>query len=215
MGKSSTRLSAVTVLCAIVTAVMTLAAADYMPAGRIAGSVPNPPVKAIGWVEAVVDLEIDSAGGIMKATGLRATPGGLDFVLPSLANWKFRPANDGEHAVPSHVLVAAMFRPAQLFDPAGGSPAETLKEPVNELPVPLSMKRPAYPIKVVGNKSVLVEVLIRADGKVDKATVVTPTSGFDGAALTAAQSWTFRAPNYKNKAVAGVALVPITFQLEG
>jgi len=213
MGKASTRLSAVTVLCAIATAVMTIAAADYVPARRVAGDVPNPPVKAIGWVEAVVDLEIDAAGGVVKAMGLRATPGGLDFVLPSLASWKFRPANDGEHAAASHVLVAAMFRPAQLFDPAGGSPAETLKDPVNELPAPLAMKRPAYPIKVVGNKSVLVEVLIRADGKVEKATVVTPTSGFDGAALTAAQGWTFRAPVYKDKAVAGIAYLIFGFRM--
>ena len=190
-----------------------MAAADYAPASRVSGDVPNPPVKAIGWVEAVVDLEIDAAGGIMKATGLRATPGGLDFVLPSLKNWKFRPANDGERAVPSHVLVAAMFRPAQLFDPAGGSPPENLKEPVNELPAPLSMKRPAYPIKVVGNKSVLVEVLIRADGKVEKATVVSPTSGFDGAALTAAQGWSFRAPIYKDKSVAGVAYLIFGFRM--
>lgn len=218
MARLNERHAVITVLCVVALAVATLHAADYMPAKRVSGDVPNPPVRAIGWVEAVVDLELDSNGGIMKATGLRATPGGLDFVLPSLANWKFRPANDGEHAVASHVLVAAMFRPAQLFDPAGGKPAEDLKQPVNELPFPLSMARPAYPIKAVGNRSVLVEVLIRADGRVEKSSIVGATSGFDGAALTAAQGWTFRAPKYKNKdgkeqTVAGVAYLIFGFRM--
>ena len=201
-----------------VVAVATLGAADYVAAKRVSGDIPNPPVRAIGWVEAVVDLELDSNGGIMSATGLRATPGGLDFVLPSLKNWKFKPANDGERAVASHVLVGAIFRPAQLFDPAGGKPAENLKDPVNEVPFPLSMARPAYPQKVVGNRSVLVEVLIRADGRTDSATIVGPTSGWDAAALTAAQGWTFSAPRYKNKdgkelTVAGVAYLIFGFRM--
>ena len=127
--------------------------ADYEPAHRVSGDVPNPPVNAIGWVEAVVDLELDATGAIVSSTGLRATPGGLNFVMPSLKNWKFKPANDGEKVVSSHVLVGAMMRPAQLFDPAGGSPAEDLKAPVEDLPYPRTFTRPAYPIKVVGNRS--------------------------------------------------------------
>ena len=213
MSRSLPRLGGLTLLCVVAVAVATLRAADYVPAKRVAGDVPNPPVSAIGWVEAVVDLELDSNGGIMNATGLRATPGGLNFVLPSLKNWKFRPANDGERAVASHVLVAAIFRPAQLFDPAGGKPAENLKEPVNELPFPISMARPAYPQKVVGNRSVLIEVLIRADGKVEKASVVGTASGWDAAALTAAQGWTFRAPRREDKTVAGVAYLIFGFRM--
>jgi hypothetical protein len=212
------RRAALTLLCLVAVAVAAVRAADYVPARRIAGDVPNPPLNAIGWVEAVVDLELDANGGIMSATGLRATPGGLNFVLPSLKNWKFRPANDGEGAVASHVLVAAMFRPAQLFDPAGGKPTEKLKDPVNDLPFPLSMVRPAYPQNVVGNRSVLVEVLIGADGRTDEATIVGTTSGWDAAALTAASGWTFRAPRAKDKdgtvkAVPGVAYLIFGFRM--
>ena len=197
----------------IATAVAVLRAADYMPAHRVAGDVPNPPVSAIGWVEAVVDLDVDSAGTVANAIGTRATPGGLKFVLPSLKNWKFKPANDGERAVASHVIVGAMMRPAQLFDPAGGSPAEDLKPAAKEAPSPLSFGRPAYPIKAVGNRSVLVEVLIRPDGRVDKATVVGTASGFDGAALTAAQGWSFRPAHHEDKAVPGVAYLIFGFRM--
>ena len=187
--------------------------AEYEPPRRLSGDVPNPPVKSIGWVEAVVDLELDASGAITNATGLRATPGGLDFVLPALKSWKFRPANDGKDSVGSHVLVAAMMRPAQLFDPAGGSPAADLAKPNDGAPYPKNTSRPAYPIKAVGNRSVLVEVIIRDDGRVERATVVGPTSGFDNAALTAARAWTFRAPNFKDKPVGGVAYLIFGFRM--
>jgi outer membrane biosynthesis protein TonB len=202
-----------TTLFVLAAAVVVLRAADYVPASRLSGDVPNPPYNAIGWVEAVVDIEVDSSGSVSNWTGLRATPGGLNAVLPALKNWKFKAAHDGESSVGSHVLFGAMFRPAQLFDPAGGSAAEDLKPPVKEVPFPLALTRPAYPIKVVGNRSVLVEVLLKADGSVDKTTVVTPKSGWDDASLTAAKGWSFRPPVYKDKAVAGVAYLVFGFRM--
>ena len=187
--------------------------ADYEPAHMTGGDVPQPPFNAIGWVEAMIDLELNSSGGVVGSTGLRATPGGLNFVMPSLKNWKFKPANDGEGNVASHVLVAAMMRPAQLFDPAGGQPAEDLKAPPKDALYPKVFPRPGYAQKVVGNKSVLIEVLVRADGHVEKATVTTPASGFDGVALTAAKSWTFTAARYKDNAVRGVAYLIFGFRM--
>ena len=209
------RLVAITTLIGLALAVIGLSAraADYEPARMTGGDIPQPPVNAIGWVEAMIDLELDSSGGVVSSTGLRATPGGLNFVMPSLKNWKFKAANDGEGNVASHVLVAAMMRPAQLFDPAGGQPAVDLKAPIKELPYPRTYPRPAYPQKVLGNKSVLVEVLIRPDGQVEKATVTTPTSGFDGAALTAAKAWSFSPARYKDNAVRGVAYLIFGFRM--
>jgi TonB family protein len=213
MGKLVRRLMLITSLIGIAIVALGARGTNYEPAHRVSGDVPNPPVNAIGWVESVVDLELDATGAIMSATGLRATPGGLTFVMPSLKNWKFKPANDGEKNVSSHVLVGAMMRPAQLFDPAGGSPAEDLKAPVEELPYPRTFTRPAYPIKVVGNRSVLVEVIIAADGKIEQATALGPTSGFDGAALTAAKAWTFSPARHDKKAVRGVAYLIFGFRM--
>lgn len=206
------RLAGITTLIGLAIVGLGARGADYEPAHRTAGDVPNPPVNAIGWVEAVVGLEVDSSGAITHATGLRATPGGLNFVMPSLKNWKFKPANDGENAVGSQVLVGAMFRPAQIFDPAGGSPPEDLKAPPEDLPYPLTFTRPAYPQKTVGNRSVLIEVILRPDGKIDSTSVVGPGSGFDGVALTAARGWTFSPAHHGNKAVRGVAYLVFGFR---
>lgn len=209
------RLGAITTLIGLAVGVvgLTARAADYEPAHMTGGDIPQPPVNAIGWVEATIDLELNSAGVVVNSTGLRATPGGLDFVMPSLKNWKFKPANDGEANVASHVLVAAMMRPAQLFDPAGGSPAEDLKAPLKDTLYPKVFPRPGYAQKVVGNKSVLIEVLVRGDGHVESATVKTPTSGFDGVALTTARSWTFAPARYKGNAVRGVAYLIFGFRM--
>ena len=207
------RLVGITTLIGLAIVGLSARAADYAPAHMISGDVPQPPVNAIGWVEATVGLELNASGTIVSTTGLRATPGGLNFVLPSLKNWKFKPANDGDADVASQVLVSAMMRPAQLFDPAGGSPAEDLKAPAKDLPYPKVFTRPAYPVKVLGNKSVMVEVQIGADGHVENATVTTPTSGFDGAALTAAKSWTFSPARYKDNAVKGIAYLIFGFRM--
>jgi TonB family protein len=187
-------------------------AADYQPAHRVSGDIPQPPVNAIGWVEAVIDVEVDASGAIVKTTGLRATPGGLDFVLPSLRNWKFQPANDGKSSVPSHVLVAALMRPAQLFDPAGGSPAADVAKAGDEVPYPKSMARPSYPGNAVGDRSVLVEVLLGSDGRVEDATIVGAASGFDSSALAAARAWTFRPAKYNDQAVPGAAYLIFGFR---
>jgi TonB family protein len=204
--------SFVTAAALVAVAAAPRAAADYQPAHLLGGAIPQPPVNAVGWVEAVIDVEVNAAGSIVRATGLRATPGGLDFILPSLGNWRFQAADDGEGAVASHVLVAAMMRPAQLFDPAGGSPAVDLKEPSSEVPYPRSTARPAYPANTIGDRSVLVEVAVASDGRVERATIVGEASGFDAAALAAARGWTFQPARYKEQPVPGAAYLIFGFR---
>ena len=50
-------------------------------------------------------------------------------------------------------------------------------------------------------------------GKVEAASIVGAPSGFDDAALTAARSWTFRAPRFEGKDVAGVAYLIFGFRM--
>lgn len=185
---------------------------DYRPAERRSGRLPEPPVNAAGWVEALVDVEVNAAGAVTHTTGLRATPDALDLILPSLATWTFAPAHDGESTVASHVLVAAMMRPAQIFDPAGGSPAAERRAADDQVPYPNGTTRPAYPANAVGSRSVLVEVAIGADGRVTRATVVGDASGFDTAALAAARSWTFRPARVGGRAVPGLAYLIFGFR---
>ena len=184
----------------------------FQPAHRVSGTIPNPPFNAIGWVEAVIDVEVSERGSVTRTTALRATPGGQNSVIPALTNWKFDPANDGKDAAASHVLVAAVFRPAQFFDPAGGSPVEDLGQPGSGVPFPMMTARPAYPQKRVGNRTVMVEARIDASGRIEKTTVVTDASGFDDAALEAARKWTFRPAQFKTENVPGVAYLIFGFR---
>ena len=184
----------------------------FQPALRVSGTVPNPPFNAIGWVEAVIDVEVSYRGTVLSTTALRGTPGGQNAVIPALKNWKFDPANDGKDPVDSHVLVAAVFRPAQLFDPAGGSPVEDLGTPGTAVPFPMATARPAYPQKRVGNRTVMVEARIDASGRIEKTIVVTEASGFDDAALEAARKWTFRPGQFKAEPVPGVAYLIFGFR---
>jgi TonB family protein len=202
-----------TIVAAALVCITAFQAAEYLPARRLSGDVPQPAFNAVGWIEATVDIELSDTGAVVKTTTLRATPGGADFVLPSLRTWTFKPATDDEGTpVASHVLVAALIRPAQLFDPAGGSPAVDLHAPDAGVVFPKSMTRPSYPVNAIGDRSVLVEVTVSAEGRVEDATVVGAASGFDSAALTAARGWTFRPARDKDKAVPGTAYLIFGFR---
>ncbi|HKT79669.1 MAG TPA: TonB family protein [Vicinamibacterales bacterium] len=197
---------AIAVCCA------TLHAADYLPARLFSGGIPQPPVNSIGWIESVVDLEVNARGAIVKATALRGTPGAFEFIEPFLRNWTFRAATDGNDSVASHVLVGMLMRPPQLLDPAAGQPSADLAPASDAVPYPTSMARPVYPANTIGDRAVLVELVVAADGTVERAGIVGSPSSFDSAALTAARAWTFRAPRYKGQPVPGAAYLILGFR---
>jgi hypothetical protein len=195
----------------LATAVVVLRAADYAPCGTLRLATRG----ADTGVGLEIDLDLgagsDDGADVATLDDRVALRGELTLALAHHLAHVVVAGNDGDHAVASHVIVAAMMRPAQLFDPAGGSPAEDLKPAAKIAPYPLAFGRPVYPIKAVGNRTVLVEVQIRSDGQVDKATVVGTTSGFDGAALTAARVGL--PARVEDKAVAGVAYLIFGFRM--
>jgi TonB family protein len=78
-----------------------------------------------------------------------------------------------------------------LMFPAPSSPP-VLERPEGErIPYPTAIAVPSYPANAVGGAAVFVEVQLDETGAVTGAQVVGPSSGFDGAAVQAAQGWSF------------------------
>ena len=167
----------------------------FVPARRLSGSLPAPPApNVVGWTEEMLEVVVGATGRVQRLRPFRATPMPADAIAPALADWLFRPAVvDRNRAVESRVLVAAMFRPPQLYDaPTLGTPPADLAAPSDEIPFPVESRRPRYPPLAVSDAVVLVEVLVGLDGRVRETRIISGDPGFDQASLDAARGWRFR-----------------------
>ena len=178
------------------------ASADDVKAPRLkgAGALPRAAQLAVGGGEVALELYVGNDGGVTKVEPLTSTPPFTDAVTAAVRSWRFDPAQDTIDkqlvAVPGRVLVLAAFRPPTVYaSPAPGGPTQVLGRPSAALPQPGALTMPAYPPKVFGDGTVLVEVETSAAGAPREYRVLGSKSGFDAAALEAVRSWRFGAPS--------------------
>ncbi len=191
---------AIALVAVMLSASVATQAAQRATAPRLReSSVPAQIPGALGGGEVVLELTVDSRGGVGRIERLRATPPYTDLVADSAAAWQFDPATSMIEGRPTTVaapvLVVAVFRPASLYGgPAPGVPPETLGVTSPRLPNLVSAAMPAYPPTATGSAIVLVE--IEMSGRADPRgyRIVGPVSGFDTAALDAVRAWRFDAP---------------------
>jgi hypothetical protein len=187
-------------------------AGEYHAPRLTAGGVPVPPANSVGWIEATLDVTVDASGAVADILAVRATPGALDLVQPVVAGWTFQPAVRGRDAVAAHVLVAMVIRPPQIYDAAIGQPAVNLASPSPEAPVATRIARPVYPPRGVGDRTVLVEAQLAADGSLEEATVFDGASDFYDAALAAARASAFGPARVDGVAVPSAAYLIFGFR---
>jgi Gram-negative bacterial TonB protein C-terminal len=192
----------------------TTAIVEFTPARRLDGMMPPlPPPTAVGWLEETVDLAVDAKGVVCDIATLRGTTPSPKLLGPVAATWRFRPASEARRPVSSHVLVAALFRPPQLYDgPTLGTRPGDLAPVSAEIPYPRVTHRPRYPPLAVGDAAVLVEVLVGADGQVRDAAIVAGAAGFNDEALSTAWQWVFRPARHNGKLVPEYAYLVFGFR---
>src|SRR5262245_5642664 len=198
----------------IACALLVAAAVDFSPARRISGGTPLlPPATVVGWAEETVDVAVDTAGAVRDIALLRGTQPSASLLGPVVSSWRFRPATGDKGPVNAHVLAVAVIRPPQLFDgPTLGAEASEHAVPSDEVPYPTAVHRPRYPPLAVGDALVLVEVLIGADGRVQRATVVHGAAGFNDEALDTAREWVFRPAHFAGELVPAYAYLAFGFR---
>jgi hypothetical protein len=155
--------------------------------------------QAFGGGEVVLELTVDSRGGVSRIERLRVTPPYADLLANAAAQWRFEPAmvpiEGRATSVAASVLVVAVFRPPSLYaGPAPGVPAQLLGAPSPRLPRVESIVMPAYPPRATGDGIVLVEIEMSGHAERRSYGIIGPSSGFDTAALDAVRSWRFDAP---------------------
>src|SRR5689334_8223544 len=164
----------------LVCAVLLVATEEaYSPARLREGKTPPIPVNAISGGEVRVELDVNVEGQVTRATPLRTTPPFTDLVTAATGEWRFFAAREVVHpdgaapgapltrvAVPSHVLVVAMFRPPAIDAPTLGEAPQDARSGSESIPFPVTTTMPPYPPTALGNGVVLLEARVSAIGMV-------------------------------------------------
>jgi TonB family protein len=198
----------------------------YSPARLRSARIPPIPVTAVSGGEVLLDVDVSAEGAVIRATPVRSTPPFTEFLVNAVRDWRFFPARDvveadraraGEAtsrvAVPSHVLVAAVFRPPSLRAPTLGEPPRDISPGSDVLPFPAAMIPPLFPPTAAGNGVVLLEVQVRANGSVDAVGVINSAPPFDDAAVKAVREWHFRPAQVHGTAVPTYVYVVLGFRV--
>jgi TonB family protein len=187
-------------LTALILSVGASAAIDAPSSPRLQDGRFNAPIpRAFGGGEVVVELTVDSAGGVADIARVRTTPPYLDYVVDAVGKWRFAPATaltDGRvTAVAAPVLVVAVFRPPLVYaGPAPGARSQLLGAVSRRSPGVASVTLPAYPPTAIGDGIVIVEIEMTRQAEPRDYRIVGAASGFDNAALAAVRTWRFAPP---------------------
>ena len=169
-----------------------LAQAQIEPARLSAGAPPpSPPSTVVASGQEWLRVLVDAEGRVSGIEPLREAPPFSEGLRRAVRRWSFTPARVDGEPVASTVLVAALYRPATLYDPPDlGSPLRS-RGPGTR-PLPVETPAPPYPPTATGSGVVVVEVEVDRAGALQAATVARSHPGFDAAALDAARRWRFR-----------------------
>jgi TonB family protein len=143
----------------------------------------------------LTEVTVDARGLVSDVRVLQDLAPFTEVMRSSVRGWTFAAAREGGQRVESHVLVAGLFRPAMLMFPAPDAVRTPEGAPSEDTPLPAGLAVPPYPPNAIGNGYVVTEIEIDENGSVLSARTLSPTSGFDDAALSAAREWTFRPAN--------------------
>jgi TonB family protein len=193
-------------LVLVVTALtMPLAASAQQPPQAMGpryagGGLPGQNPMVIGGGEVILELAVDARGGVEGVRQVRDTPPFGEALTSAVRTWRFAPATSAGSGRPTPtagpVLVVGLFRPPALYGgTTSGTPPEQREAPAPRLPRVEAMTLPAYPPNALGEGVVLVEIEMTRAAEPRGYRVLSPSSGFDSAALDAVRSWRFSAPS--------------------
>jgi TonB family protein len=198
-----------------------LAAAKYR-----GGPAPQVPVMAVAGGEVVLEVAVGRDGAVTGTKALRTTPPFTDALIAAVRRWRFDPARDivtpdaGAPAdlttstpMASTVLVIGLFRPPGLFNVTLGEPPKAVAQASPDAPALQSgLTLPVYPAQALNDGVVLLELQLRADGGVERTTVLQSAPPFDQPALEAVRGLSFRAPRLHGRSAPSTVYIAAAFR---
>jgi TonB family protein len=190
------------------------------------GAAPQIPVTAVAGGEVVLEVAVGRDGRVTGTKTLRATPPFTDALIVAVRGWQFKPAEDmaapvaGQPADPatrrpmeSTVLAIGLFRPPAIFSVTQGEPPKTVADASPGAPaLQGALTMPIYPPQALNDGVVLMELELKADGSVERISVVQSAPPFDQPALDAVRGLRFRPARVHGRPAPSTVYVAAAFR---
>jgi TonB family protein len=192
----------------------TLAQSGFVPAHLLTGyPPPRQPPDVVRGGQPALEVTVNDDGTVGPVSTLRDSPPFTELRRAAVATWRFDPASEGDHRLRSRVLVAAVFRaPVLSAGPAPFFPRRDPSTPCGEVPYPIEIVEPPYPVTSLAEEVVLVEMDLEANGRVADSRLVEGKEPFAELALAAARRWRFEPACRQGRPVGAVAYVAFGFR---
>lgn len=194
----------------LVAALLTSPQQDYLPPVLANAVLPVIPVRAVSGGEVVLEGVVDGGGGVREVRVVEGAAPFLEPVMSAVRQWRFAGAElDGE-AVDSQVSVTMLFRSRTIFS-AGSALAVPAATGPDRAPFPAEVSDTGYPVNSTAEGVVVLELEIGASGSIDAVRVVQGSPALAATAERSVRGWTFRPAAVAGQAVAGTAIVAVSF----
>lgn len=191
---------------------LAVVATTFEPVRLESGSVQEIPIGARAAGLVLLNVAVNARGYVTEIETLQGVDPFTDVMIDSVEGWRFLPARNKRVNVDGHLLVAGLFRPAMLMFPEPDVKALPTRASSETIPLPTDIAVPPYPPNAIGASYVLVEVELGEDGVTRSAKVMSPSTGFDNAALDAARAWTFSPGLFENREVPARVYIVFAFR---
>lgn len=173
-------------------------------------------VKTPGIV--TLDVSLDAHAAVQNVSVVRDVPPLTDAAVSAVKSWQYTPAMVEGQGVAGVVRVNVVFNP---YNPSGvglpGGEGGSPRKPANaangnfQPAAFMAMNYASYPPNTVAAGTVVLQVRVGQEGKVDGAIVVRGKGALSGAATTAAKMWVFTPAMYQGAAIASDVVVVFVF----
>jgi TonB family protein len=189
-----------------------LALQSYEPPALQNGTVEPVEIMTAAAGMVLADLTVSERGMVTNTRLIQDVAPFGDLTRKSIASWRFTPARLDRVATESHVLVIGLYRPPAILFPVPEVPRAPAPDDDDSIPFPTNLVVPPYPPNHIGSESVLVQADVDETGRVTAASALTPSTGFDGSAVSTAREWTFRPAMKDGKAVPSRIFMIVSFR---
>jgi TonB family protein len=187
-------------------------APSFAPPRYDTGDLPATPVLAVSGGVVFLDVAVAADGEVSTVDVLRTTPPFTEALAAAVRGWHFSPATIDSAASPAHVFVAGMFAQPTLSGPTLGAPPSDVQAASDDVAFPTSTSPAMYPPRAIGDGTVLLELMIDADGLSAAPRIVASSPAFDQAATAAAATWFFRPARRNGQAVSSRVYLVFAFR---
>ncbi len=169
----------------------------------------------------VLDVSLDRRGEVIGTEAMRDPGAMVPAAVTSVRTWKVRPGILGTATIPSEMTAVFVYRPRP-NGPAAPVPPKDFKpvlphphtdETIDYVPAGIiSFTYPDYPVNSVAWGSVIVQITVNSEGRIESTEVLRGMEPFTELAVDSLRNWRFQAATLHGKPVSSQLPIAFIFQ---